>query len=351
MFTFFIFQVHVVESANIADHCSTHALSDSKEDPFKSACSHLHDQSCMQCEILKDVLENIENCFVDCGINQEELDDLTYSCRQAVDSIKAWKAHQLRCSRQDEARTSILDNLDENSVHVTQDWAMKFLPQKYRESQSDWFGKRGISWHISVVARKIQGRFQHQAFIHIVENCKQDSFTVVRIIEHTLRTLKEEHPELTTAFLRQDNAGCYHCAEMLASCAQMKIRTGIAIRRVDFSDPQGGKGSCDRKAATVKAHVRRYINEGHDVMNANDFRGAMLSNGGIRDVRVVLVDASNAERVTQVPVKWAGINSLSNFLYSDDAITVWRAYDVGTGKQVPGKCLRFMHELIRINRF
>lgn len=94
----------------------------------------------------------------------------------------------------------------------------------------------------------------------------------------------------------------------------MKIRTGIAIRRVDFSDPQGAKGSCDRKAATFKAHVRRYINEGHDVMNANDFRGAMLSNGGIRVVRVVLVDASNAERVTQVPVKCAGINSLSNFL-------------------------------------
>ena len=45
----------------------------------------------------------------------------------------------------------------------------------------------------------------------------------------------------------------------------MKAKTGIAVQRVDFSDPQGGKGSCDRKAATVKAHVRRYINEGHDV--------------------------------------------------------------------------------------
>ena len=25
---------------------------------------------------------------------------------------------------------------------------MKYLPRKYRESQTDWFGKRGIPWHI-----------------------------------------------------------------------------------------------------------------------------------------------------------------------------------------------------------
>ena len=136
------FQAHVAESVTIADHCSTYALSDSKEDPFKSTCNHSHDKRCMQCETLKDVLEKVENCFVDCEVSPEELDDLTYSCRQAVDSIKGWKAHQLRSCRQDEARTSILNTLDERSVHVTQDWAMKFLPQKYRESQSDWFGKR-----------------------------------------------------------------------------------------------------------------------------------------------------------------------------------------------------------------
>ena len=48
----------------------------------------------------------------------------------------------------------------------------------------------------------------------------------------------------------------------------MGAATGIHVKRVDFSDPQGGKGPCDRKAATIKAHVRRYINEGHDVLTA-----------------------------------------------------------------------------------
>ena len=31
---------------------------------------------------------------------------------------------------------------------------------------------------------------------------------------------------------------------------------GAAIRRLDFTDAQGGKGACDRKAATIKVHMR-----------------------------------------------------------------------------------------------
>ena len=29
------------------------------------------------------------------------------------------------------------------------DWAMKFLQLRYREKQSDWYGNRGLSWHVS----------------------------------------------------------------------------------------------------------------------------------------------------------------------------------------------------------
>jgi len=41
--------------------------------------------------------------------------------------------------------------------------------------------------------------------------------------------------------------------------------------RIEFSDPQGGKGAADRLAATCKAHVHSFINEGHDVTNATNY--------------------------------------------------------------------------------
>jgi hypothetical protein len=45
---------------------------------------------------------------------------------------------------------------------------MKFIPRKYRESQADWFGKRGLSWHISVVMKKPPGKtLQTLTLVHV----------------------------------------------------------------------------------------------------------------------------------------------------------------------------------------
>ena len=69
-------------------------------------------------------------------------------------NIMAWKGHLLRDINQDKARLNLLRDLDSDSVLVVLDRAIKFLPRKYRESQSDWFGKRGISSHIAVAMTK-----------------------------------------------------------------------------------------------------------------------------------------------------------------------------------------------------
>ena len=337
-------QVHITQASHVADHCSAYSLSDPKEDLFCHTCDHLHDQSCSSCEGLKSVLSSIEVVLNDKAstLADEERDDMMYSCQQAIQAIQAWKAHQLRALQQDKCRIDVLRELNANEVLITQDWAMKFLPHKYRETQTDWFGKRGISWHISVVVRReTDGKLQHQAFVHIAENCSQDSNAVVAIMEHTLRNLKNEHPEITTASFRQDNAGCYHSATMLAACHLMQEKTGIKVTRVDFSDPQGGKGSCDRKAATIKAHVRRFVDEGHDVLTASDFRDAIVSSNGVRGVRVAIV---NCEGVVPIqPMKWEGVSNLNNLSYTNDGVTVWKAYNIGEGKtilwsQLQGTC-------------
>ena len=103
----------------------------------------------------------------------------------------------------------------------------------------------------------------------------------------------------------------------------MKFNTGISVRRVNFSDPQGGKGACDRKAAFIKAHVHTYVNGGRDVQNAQEFKTAILSNGSVTGMRVALVIAAVA--ACELPqVKLDGVSMLSDFEFSSDALTVWR---------------------------
>ena len=66
----------------------------------------------------------------------------------------SWKVHLLRSVNQEEARLDIVNALDDTSVLLLKDWAMKFLPRKFRESQTDCFAKRGISWHLTVSIRR-----------------------------------------------------------------------------------------------------------------------------------------------------------------------------------------------------
>ena len=109
---------------------------------------------------------------------------------------------------QDRARTDIIDSLQEDSVLITQDFAKKFLLTQYRETQADFFGKRGISWHLTVCQSKQRGELVVQTFVHIIESGLQDSHTGVTALEHVLKTLKQERSELTRVVYCQDNAGC-----------------------------------------------------------------------------------------------------------------------------------------------
>ena len=57
--------------------------------------------------------------------------------------------------------------------------------------------------------------------------------------------------------------------------------TGISIKRYDFSEPQAGKGPCDRSSDHQKSHVNRILNEGNDVMTAEQVKKALESHGGV----------------------------------------------------------------------
>ena len=66
-------------------------------------------------------------------------------------------------------------------------------------------------------------------------------------------------------YYKQDNAGCYRSGYTIVSVKYASDIAGVAVERNDFSDPQGGKGMCNRQAATIKGDIGRYVNEGNDL--------------------------------------------------------------------------------------
>ena len=102
------------------------------------------------------------------------------------------------------------------------------------------------------------------------------------------------------------------------------------LRRYDFSEPQAGKGPCDRNSTNQKSHVTRYLNEGNDVMTALDIKRALEPNNGVKVVVPYVVEGVPVS-CTKVP-KITGNSLLHNFQYHSNRLRVWKAFDIGNGK-------------------
>ena len=84
----------------------------------------------------------------------DKREELQHDLGCAAPSIQDRKSHVLRSVHQDEAK--IIDNLKPSQVLLIMDWAMKFIPTSFGETQRDWFGKKGKSWHLSVAITKAE---------------------------------------------------------------------------------------------------------------------------------------------------------------------------------------------------
>jgi len=110
----------------------------------------------------------------------------------------------------------------------------------------------GIPWHISVARNNANNEAEMLALVHSFESCTQDSSAALAIIDDVFTQIKGIMQEINSVYLRLDNSGCYHCASTLLSVRRVATKNRMNLKRVDFSDAQSGKRSCDRTAATIK---------------------------------------------------------------------------------------------------
>jgi hypothetical protein len=138
----------------------------------------------------------------------------------------------------------------------------------------------------------------------------QDSDSVVAIILDTVKRVKKERPEVAIVYLRSDNAGCYHSANTLALMPAVSTASGVLIKRWDFSEPQFGKGPCDRIAALIKRQIRLFVDQNNKCTNAKEFvecATAYKGNKGITIIQSRLKLPISSEKI-----QIAGISSYFN---------------------------------------
>ncbi|XP_063427080.1 uncharacterized protein LOC134710627 [Mytilus trossulus] len=321
------YKVHISSQSTVPDHCKVFALSDNKDQSFKSKCLHEHDSVCQNCEQVTEFLSSVTHLVEEETIENQDI--YRYKVNQAVTSINSWKQHIVRSRNQDGAKSKLLENMLTSEVFLVFDWAMKYLPRRYREDQSNWFAKRGINWHISIVFHKTENDLESLGFVHIFQNqISQDSRTTSAVILDTIRSVKEKYPQMDGLHLWSDNAGCYKSTETISAL----FHSG-EITSYNFCEAQDGKGACDRTAATLKSGIRRYLNQGHDVVTASQMKTAIETTAKNIKYVVKVVDFKDLVPVSvAVKMNIPSLSTYNNFQFEKDFIRVWRHFNIGNGK-------------------
>ncbi len=187
------YKVHCMSEENeCSDHCRKFGLSDSRDKDFQCSCSHnQHNIQCDNCEDLKELFNNLEVVINEMSTrfySPEQKDDFLHDLEEAKEQIFEWKAHTLHSINQEAAKSKIIESLDKHSAVIVMDLAMEFLQTRYREKQPDWFGKRGLSWHISsVICKRNDENIQIFSYAHLFDPCSQDWYAVTSILENLLQ--------------------------------------------------------------------------------------------------------------------------------------------------------------------
>ena len=136
-------QVHISSSSPDASYCSVFALSDTEDSDLRQQFQHNHDKLCNQCESLHSTLNNVFTAVDEASFTTEDKDEALFLASSATFAIPSWKCHFMRSTHQDQACLDVINALNSGTVFIVNDWVMKFLPQRYCELQTDWFGMQG----------------------------------------------------------------------------------------------------------------------------------------------------------------------------------------------------------------
>ena len=173
------YKVHCKAKENeCADHWHKFALSDQHDKDFQCSCSHQHNVVCPECDDLKKLFIDIK-ALIDKYYQDSILMTRKTTCYMILEKLKSkysnGKAHTLRSIDQETAKQEIFESLEKSSALIVMDWTMKFTRLRHREKQSDWFARRGLSWHISsIICKGHDGQFQVFSYTYLFDICIQD---------------------------------------------------------------------------------------------------------------------------------------------------------------------------------
>ncbi|GMR31448.1 hypothetical protein PMAYCL1PPCAC_01643 [Pristionchus mayeri] len=353
------YRMHIKWESQVADHCISHSLSDTSNAAFTyTGTRHDHLLRCPSCKLLESTFNQIDNVIEDLSSEMivfdetltKRLEEMRIRLDQDKEHIMEMKKHLMRVVFTNRERERIIEELNDDEAMATIDYAQKFLPMWKREDQRLYFAKKdkhfyltfdnvfniclGITYHICHVLAKKRGHFVEHTFVHVLDTSKQDSHTVIQLLDHVLSKLRIV--DIKSLSIRSDNAGAYKSLATIASIPELLRRHGVIVKSYSFSESQNGKSSCDRMAAQIKRRVRDYVDQKKSASNAKEFFKAISESGlkGLSVYRATVARGTEKQEKEYAKVlspKIDHIGDYGHFVFDGNSVTVWKFFGFGPG--------------------
>ena len=112
--------------------------------------------------------------------------------------------------------------------------------------------------------------------------------------ERVIKAFKSDQPDVVEVYSKCDNASSYHGNFYAESLCHIYKQNGITLRQLDYNKPQKGKDQCDRESAVARNMMRCFVDEGNDILTAEDIYKALV-NSKIKNTKVSVVSFQKNE--------------------------------------------------------
>ena len=166
---------HCIDHSSCASHCISFALSDTTDPNLckERQCGfENHDSFCDQCSNLYSTIDQIIDLVKESQLKNK--DDLLYDTSNAKNNILKWTFHIICHFLQNKAKTNVFDLLSETTGLWIRDYCQKVLPMEFRESQSSYFGKKGVTLHCDVFLLQKNGTVKKHTYFTTAYRSNQD---------------------------------------------------------------------------------------------------------------------------------------------------------------------------------
>ncbi len=222
-------------------------------------------------------------------------DDVCAVFENAEDMIMKFYGHQHRVRNQQDRIAELFHSVKYKFDHavVLMDYKMKFESIRFREKTSEFFGKRGCSWHGAVVFFAEREGALNQLYYDQIssDDSMQDTFAVASMCDVICRRISLDLPQVRSLHFLSDNARCYQNLSLPVMLPFIVRSHGeLCLKTFLHSETQDGKSLVDAHFAMAMIHINRFVaNYGENVITPRQVVSALNCNEGLANTVAELV--------------------------------------------------------------